>query len=342
MAEMRAAVIHKAFDIRVEKAARPEPKNGELLLRVRTVGICGSDLHWYREGAIGASILTEPRILGHEFSAEVVDDRGSRHGLPPGTLVAVDPARPCGRCEWCLRGDQNLCAEQRFAGGPALPGGLAEYHTAPPEALFPVPPGFDAATAAMLEPLGVAIHTLDLARLRPMDNVAVVGAGAIGLLLIQVARTSGAGRIWAIDPLAYRTEAATRVGADDADVDYHAIDRWTGGRGADVVLEATNSPTGPEHAVACARVGGRIVLVGIPDGNRFSLTASEARRRALTIKWQNRMGHVYPRAIEMVQAGRVNLEPIMSHRFPLDRVPDAFRFQNAYQEGVLKTMIEVG
>jgi L-iditol 2-dehydrogenase len=235
-----------------------------------------------------------------------------------------------------------LCAEQRFAGGPALPGGLAEYHTAPPEALFPVPPGFDAATAAMLEPLGVAIHTLDLARLRPMDNVAVVGAGAIGLLLIQVARTSGAGRIWAIDPLAYRTEAATRVGADDADVDYHAIDRWTGGRGADVVLEATNSPTGPEHAVACARVGGRIVLVGIPDGNRFSLTASEARRRALTIKWQNRMGHVYPRAIEMVQAGRVNLEPIMSHRFPLDRVPDAFRFQNAYQEGVLKTMIEVG
>jgi len=342
MAEMRAAVIHSARDIRVETVARPEPKDGELLVRVRTVGICGSDLHWYREGGIGASVITAPRILGHEFSGEVIDDRGARHGLPPGTLVAVDPARPCGRCEWCLRGDQNLCAEQTFAGGPALPGGLAEYHTAPPEALFPVPAGFDAAAAAMLEPLGVAIHTLDLARLRPMDNVAVVGAGPIGLLLIQVARASGAGRIWAIDPLGYRAEAAKRLGADDANVDYQAIGRWTGGRGADVVLEATNSPAGPEHAVACARVGGRVVLVGIPDGNRFSLTASEARRRALTIKWQNRMGHVYPRAIEMVRAGRIRFDPITTHTFPLDRVPDAFRFQNAYQEGVLKTMIEVG
>lgn len=339
---MRAARIHKPQDVRVETVPEPAPRDGELLLRVRTVGVCGSDLHYYREGSVGTMRLTGPTILGHEFSAEVADDRGAAHGLPRGTLVAVDPARPCGRCEWCLRGHQNLCSNVTFAGSPRLAGGLAEYHTAPPEALFPVPAGFDAATAAMLEPLGVAIFTLDLAHLRPMENVAIIGAGPIGQLLVQVARESGAGCVWAIDPIAYRAEAAKRAGADEAGTDFTAVDRWSGGRGADVVLEATNSPTGPEHAVRCARVGGRVVLVGIPDGDRFSLTASEARHRALTLKWQRRMGHVYPRAIQMVQAGRVKFGPVMTHTFPLDRVPDAFRFQNAYQEGVLKTMIEVG
>lgn len=339
---MRAARIHKPQDVRVETVPEPAPRDGELLLRVRTVGVCGSDLHYYREGSVGTMRLTGPTILGHEFSAEVADDRGAAHGLPRGTLVAVDPARPCGRCEWCLRGHQNLCSNVTFAGSPRLAGGLAEYHTAPPEALFPVPAGFDAATAAMLEPLGVAIFTLDLAHLRPMENVAIIGAGPIGQLLVQVARESGAGCVWAIDPIAYRAEAAKRAGADEAGTDFTAVARWSGGRGADVVLEATNSPIGPEHAVRCARVGGRVVLVGIPDGDRFSLTASEARHRALTLKWQRRMGHVYPRAIQMVQAGRVKFGPVMTHTFPLDRVPDAFRFQNAYQEGVLKTMIEVG
>ncbi len=342
MAEMRAALIHKAQDVRVQTVLRPEPRDGELLLRVRAVGVCGSDLHYYREGSVGTAWITSPLILGHEFSAEVADERGAAHGLPRGTLVAVDPARPCGRCEWCLRGDQNLCSNGKFAGAPGLHGGLAEYHVAPPDALFPVPAGFDPATAAMLEPLGVAIFTLDLARLRPMESVAVIGAGPIGQLLIQVAREAGAGHVWAIDPIGYRAEAAKRLGADDAATDHTAVARWTDGRGADVVLEATNSPAGPEHAVACARVGGRIVLVGIPDGDRFSLAASEARRKALTMKWQRRMGHVYPRAIQMVQAGRIKFGPIMTHTFPLDRVPDAFRFQNAYQEGVLKTMIEVG
>lgn len=342
MADMRAAFIHKARDIRLATIPRPEPKDGELLLRVRTVGVCGSDLHYYREGCVGTQVLTGPQILGHEFSAEVADDRGAAHGLPLGTLVAVDPARPCGRCEWCLHGHQNLCPDVEFAGSPGRAGGLAEYHTAPPDALFPVPPHFDAATAAMLEPLGVAIFTLDLARLRPMENVAVVGAGPIGQLLIQVARESGAGCIWAIDPIDYRVAAAKRAGADDASTEYTAIERWTGGRGADVVLEATNSPTGPETAVACARVGGRVVLVGIPDGDKFTLSAAAVRGKALTVKWQKRMGHVYPRAIQMVLAGRIKFDPVMTHRFPLERAPDAFRFQNAYQEGVLKTMIEVG
>jgi len=339
---MRAARIYKPQDIRVEDVPAPQPRDGELLLRVRTVGVCGSDLHYYREGTVGTARLTEPTILGHEFSAEVADDRGAAHGLPRGTLVAVDPARPCGRCEWCLHGHQNLCPDVAFAGSPGLAGGLAEFHTAPPDALFPVPPGFDAAAAAMLEPLGVAIFTLDLARLRPMENVAVVGAGPIGQLLVQVAREAGAGAVWAIDPIQYRAEAAKRAGADEAGTDYAEVARWSNGRGADVVLEATNSPTGPEHAVRCARVGGRVVLVGIPDGDRFSIAASEARHRALTIKWQRRMGHVYPRAIQMVRAGRIRFDPVMTHRFALDRVPDAFRFQNAYQEGVLKTMIEVG
>jgi L-iditol 2-dehydrogenase len=340
MAEMRAALFYGVRDVRVGTRPRPRPRDGELLLRVRAVGICGSDLHYYREGGVGAPV-TPPLVLGHEFAAEVVDERAPAHGLEVGSLVAVDPARPCGRCEWCRAGDQNLCPDVRMAGAPGLDGGLAEYHAAPVEAIVPVPPGFDATTAALLEPLGVAIHALDLARLRPMDTVAVLGAGPIGLLLVQVARASGAGRVFAVDPLPYRAEAARRLGADEAAGRHDAIAAWTGGRGVDVVLEATNSPEAPDQAVAAARIGGRVILVGIPEGDRMSLRPSEARRKGLVIKFSRRMGHVYPRAIEMVRAGRVRVAPLATHRFPLERAPDAFRFQDAYTEGVIKTIIAI-
>jgi L-iditol 2-dehydrogenase len=277
METMRAALLYGVRDMRVGTLPRPEPDAGEVLVRVRAVGICGSDLHYYLEGGVGPAAIAYPLVLGHEFSAEVVDERGRAHGLPPGSLVAVDPARPCGRCEWCLDGHHNICPHVHFAGTPGDQGGLAEYHAAPAEALIPVPPGFDPARAALLEPLGVAIHVLDLARVRPMDTVAVLGAGPIGLLLVQVARRCGAGRVFAVDPLPYRAEAARRSGATDAAEAHEAVMTWTGGRGADVVLEATNSSSAPEQAVSIARIGGGSSWSAFP---RATASVSGRPRRA--------------------------------------------------------------
>jgi L-iditol 2-dehydrogenase len=313
----------------------PEPGPNEALLAVRAVGVCGSDLHHYLEGGIGTDRAVEPFILGHEFAAEVI----SGGQLAPGTLVAVDPNRACGQCEWCHRGHHNLCPNVEFAGQPPRPGALAEFITARPDQLIPLPAGFDATMGALLEPLGVAIHALDLARLRPMESVAVIGAGPIGLLLLQVARWCGAGELIAVDPIEYRTALAQKLGATATAATPQQVLALTGNRGVDVVLEATDTALGPQHATEVARVGGRLVLVGIPSGDSFSLRASLARRKGLTIKMSRRMGNVYPRAIRMVESGKVVLESLVTHRFELERAPEAFELQAARRDGVINSVI---
>jgi len=332
---MRAALLHGVRDLRVEEAPLPERAADEVLLRVRAVGVCGSDLHHYLEGAIGSTKASKPFILGHEFAAEVVEGGV----LAPGTLVAVDPNRACGSCEWCEAGYPNLCPHVKFAGVPPYQGALAEYITARPEELVPLPNGFDAATAALLEPLGVAIHALDLARLRPMESVAVLGAGPIGLLIMQVARWCGAGQLTVVEPLEYRRELALKLGADAAVGSWEEVKAMTDGRGVDVVIEATTSPLGPQHAAEAVRIGGRLVLVGIPEGDQFTLNASLVRRKGLTIKLSRRMGHVYARAIQMVQRGQVNLEAMMTHRYSLEGTPEAFAVQADYQDGIIKSVV---
>ena len=202
-----------------------------------------------------------------------------------------------------------------------------------------LPEGFDAAAAALLEPLGVAIHALDLAHLKPMESVAVLGAGPIGLLIMQVARWCGAGQLSVIEPLEYRRKLAVKLGADAAFASWEEAKAATEGRGADVVLEATTSPLGPQHAAETVRIGGRLVLVGIPEGDQFTLNASLVRRKGLTIKLSRRMGHVYGRAIQMVQRGQVDLKAILTHQFGLEGTPEAFALQADYGDGIIKSVV---
>ena len=312
-----------------------------LRLRIQAVTVCGSDLHYYKEGAIGTSVIRQPFVLGHEFSAVVDDPAGEAVGLPAGTLVAVDPAEPCGHCEWCHQGYPNLCPNVKFAGSAPIPGALREIFYARPEAIFRLPPQFDATDAALLEPLGVAVHASDLAKIRLGDTVAVVGAGAIGLYLLQVALAVGAGRVHVVEPLAYRREKALQLGAEAAHATPAELWKATGNRGADVVLEATDAPTGPADACAVARIGGRVVLVGIPDGDLFTMAASQIRRKGLTIKISRRMGHVYPRAIQLALSGRVQLRSIATHHYLLEQGPQAFERQAQRSDQVIKSVIHV-
>jgi L-iditol 2-dehydrogenase len=329
---------------RLRPGVWPDEKSerGRLHLSVQVVSVCGSDIHYYKEGKIGAAIAESPFVLGHEFSAVVNDERGEEFGILPGTLVAVDPAEPCDRCEWCMHGYTNLCPNVRFAGTAPVPGALREFYNARPDELYPLPEGFNAVDGALLEPLGVAVHALDLARVPLGATVAVVGMGAIGLLIAQVAQVAGASEMHVVEPLAYRREIALRLVCDAAHADPGALIEATAGRGSDVVIEATDTPEGPDVACQVVRIGGRVVLVGIPDGDWFSLTASVARRKGLTVKFSRRMGHVYPRAIGLVAAGRVNLGVIVTHRFPLERGAEAFEIQADRRDGAVKAVIKVG
>jgi L-iditol 2-dehydrogenase len=336
---MRAAVLHDIRDIRLAEIPRPTPERDDLLLRVKAVGVCGSDLHSYLEGSTTGPTKVTPLVLGHELAGIITAESAKQAGLPVGTLVAVDPAKPCGRCEWCERGHTNLCPNVRFLGYAPNNGAMAEYVAVPRSAIHPVPDGFDAATAVLLETLGVAIHAVDLARVRLLETVAVLGCGPVGLLLVQLARLSGAAQVFAIDPVGYRAELAGTLGADRHFANFADIIDATAGRGVDLVLEATDSPSGFEQAARACRIGGRVVLVGIPEGNQYALTASEVRRRGLSVKFSRRMPEVYPRAIALAASGRVTLAPLASHSFPLEEATRAFELQAARKDGVIKAII---
>jgi len=207
------------------------------------------------------------------------------------------------------------------------------------ELIVPVPQSFSPADVVMLEPLGVAIHAIDLAKPRLLETVTVLGCGPIGLLILQVLKVAGAGEILAVDPLPHRRALASRLGATAVGSHLGEVVERTEGLGTTLVIEATNSPDGFRDAVRAARIGGRIVLVGIPDGDVYSLPAAEARRRGLTVKFSRRMGHVYPRAIDLVENNRVDVRALISDELTLDEAPDGFRRLAANEPGRVKAII---
>ena len=205
---MKAARLHGAGDLRLAEEPEPETEPGQELVRVTAVGICGSDLHWWDEAGIGDAVITRPLVLGHEAAGVI--EAGPRRG----TRVAIDPAITCGTCRPCRDGYRNLCARIRFAGHGDQDGALREFLAWPSDLLHPLPDSVTDTDGALLEPLGVAIHALDLGHVRLGARAAVVGCGPIGLLLIAVLRTAGARHIAAFEPLPHRREAALRYGAD--------------------------------------------------------------------------------------------------------------------------------
>ncbi len=340
-ATQRAAVLYGHRDIRLEQRAVPAIGPDEVLLRVRACTICGSDLHYYDHGMR----LAGPLVLGHEFAGEVVRVGATVHGLAEGTAVAAEPGISCGVCEQCQHGYPNLCPHVRFCSSPPVDGALQEYIALPVHALFPLPPDLSFVDGALLEPLCIAIKALDFGKLRVGETAAVIGCGGIGLLTIQLLRAAGATEIYASDPLAYRREAALRAGAtvalDPAERAAADLAARTHGRGVDVVFDAATSSFTPAQAVEMARIGGRVVLIGIQPDDHFELRASMLRRKAVTLVPLRRAALVYPRAIALVQRGLIQLDWLVTHRFPLEEANRAFATAAGYADGVLRAAIEL-
>jgi L-iditol 2-dehydrogenase len=332
---MKALRLHATGDLRLHDEPVPAPAEGEALLRVTAVGVCGSDLQWFSQSGIGDARLEQPLVLGHEFAAVRVEG---------GQRVAVDPAIPCGECELCQGGHPNLCPQVRFAGHGRLDGAIRDQMTWPASLLHPLPEALSDADGAMLEPLGVALHAVNLGHLRLGMRVGVFGCGPIGLLIIQLARLSGAIQIIATDPLLHRLEAARVCGAThslQADNGREAPEVWvtTTRRGVDVAFEVAGENAAVETAVHAAKPGGEVVLVGIPADDRTSFSAATARRKGLTLRLCRRMKHTYPRAIALVEQGRVDVGSLVTHRFSLEQAQQAFEVA-ARREG-LKVILDI-
>jgi L-iditol 2-dehydrogenase len=334
---MKVLRLHGVGDLRLRDEPEPVPGPGEALLRVTAMGLCGSDLHWLSEAGIGDARLQEPLVLGHEFAGVI--ESGERRGQ----RVAVDPAVPCGVCEFCLEGNPNLCSALRFAGHGTEDGALRQYMAWPTRCLHPLPNSLTDADGVMLEPLGVAIHAVDLGHLKTGMTAGVFGCGPIGLLVLQVARVAGATHVIATDKLPHRLEAARSLGAmavfqAAGGRESAEVLAATDGKGVDVAFEAAGENEAVETAIAAARPGARVVLIGIPADDRTAFTASLARRKGLTIKLTRRMKPVYPRAIRLVESSMVDVRSLVTHRFPLEEFDKAF--STAQRRDGLKVIIE--
>ena len=288
---MLVARIHGAGDLRLHEEPVPAPGPGELLVRVTAVGVCGSDVHWWQEGQIGGDRIETPLVLGHECAGVI------ESGPRAGERVAIDPAQTCGRCEYCERGEVNLCSALRFAGHAPQDGALRHWVAWPERCLVPLPAALSDADGAMLEPLGVALYAVDLGGVMPGMSVGVFGCGTIGLSVLQIARAAGAARLFATDlpAVPHRLAAARGIAA-----------------------------TAVEAAVAAVRPGGRAILIGIPCEDRLSFPASTARRKDLIIRVVHRMKHTYPRTLRLVEQGLVDVRSQVTHHFPLAEVARAF------------------
>jgi L-iditol 2-dehydrogenase len=330
---MRAARVHGAGKLQLHDEPMPAPGPGEALVRVTAVGVCGSDVHWWNEGHIGGDKIVAPLILGHECAGVI--ESGPRRG----ERVAIDPAIPCARCEFCQEGKPNLCSALRFAGHAPHDGALRNYITWPEHCLFPLPDSMSDIEGVMLEPLGVALYSAECGNVQPGMTVGVFGCGTIGLSVIQVARAAGATSIYATDlpVVPHRIKAARSFGATVFEAgngrEVEDILKATGGRGVDVAFEAAGDPEAVEAVIAAVKPGGQAILIGIPLEDRITFTASTARRKDLSIKVIHRMKHTYPRSIQLVAGGRVDVRSLVTHRFPLAEIERAYSCA-ANREGI--------
>lgn len=351
---MLAARLYAPKDLRIDKLDRPPaPKRGQVLIRVTAVGVCGSDLHNYEDARIGDTTINSPVTLGHEF-AGVIEALGENaydglgQALKIGQRVAVDPATPCYRCENCEHGHPNLCTRLHFHGLFPDDGALCEYMLTDARGCFPIPDNLTDSAAALLEPLGVGIHAVDLAKLSVANSVAIIGAGCIGLMITKLAQLSGAYPIYTFDKFAWRAKKSLEWGATHAytlgeGASDEIIMEQTNGRGVDVAFEAAWADESVNTAAKMLRLGGRLLLVGIPSDDNLQMQHSIARRKGLSIIVSRRMKHTYPRAIQIATDYRdkLDLDQMVSHRYALTETPEAFAMNLAYQNEVQKVIIDV-
>ena len=335
--------IHLVAPKKLEVVELPQPADpgpGEVLLKVRSVGICGSDLHWFLDGRIGGNICVLPQILGHEPVAEVV---AVGKGVPEsriGERAFVEPAIGCGHCEWCISGNQNLCPTCRFLGSSPTYGLFREYGVMPAHNLVPAPAGVSDAQATVAEPLSIILHVMELAGIRLGDTVAVLGSGPIGMLSVAVAKLAGASKIFVADKVAHRVALGLRMGAD---VGIHSqtesvcdtILDATGGRGVDFVMDAAGMTETINWGMKIARRGGQFILIGIPTEPDLNIDLHTAMHREIRIQTIRRSRHSGPTAMALIQAGRVS-DAMITHRYPLERTPEAFDTLAEYADGVGK------
>lgn len=339
-AMMKAAVLHGVRDLRFEDVPVPAAGLEEVLVRITTNGLCGSDIHFFREGRLGPFVVDRPYIPGHEACGVVVK-AAERGGPAVGARVVIEPGVPCRRCALCKSGRYNLCPEVVFMSAPPVNGTFAEYAVVASDFAHPLPDAVDEESGALVEPLAVGVQAVTRAGLRAAQTLVVLGAGPIGLVTLLLARTFGAARVIAVDRLASRLQLAEQLGAEavEAGSDVAARVRELTEGGADHVIDTTGSSAACASAPALAARGGAVTVVGWPEKAAFPFPIEEVIEKELDVHGVNRYANAFPRAIALLASGALDVGPLVSHRFPFARVEEAFAFAADHASETVKVMV---
>ncbi|MCD6538560.1 zinc-dependent alcohol dehydrogenase family protein [Candidatus Bathyarchaeota archaeon] len=339
---MKAAVLYGVRDLRLEDVPKPEISDNEVLIRVNACGICGTDIHIYR----GEWKTNTPIILGHEFSGVIADVGREVKGLNVGDPVVAEPNIPCGSCYFCRMSERNYFCENLEATGVTVNGAFAEYVKVVASNVYRLPKAYNLDEAALIEPLACCVRGIDQAKIKVGDTVAIIGAGPVGLILLQLALQSGASMVIQTDMEDSRLSLAKDLGADHtinvtkADP-VESIKELTGGYGVDVAIEAVGKPEAITQAMRATRRGGRLVIFGVsPEDAVWKVRPFELYDKELTIKTSYRSPYTFQRAVKIAVSGLVRLKPLISHVFKLDEIHGAFEVAEKRLEGAVKVLVK--
>lgn len=348
MSNMRAAVLHGKKDVRVEDVPRPSAGYGQVVVQIKAIGICGSDVHYYEEFGMGPAYqLTAPQILGHESSGVIVEVGPGVIGRAVGQRVTVEPGETCGTCRQCKSGHYNLCPDVRFLSVPGNKGAFAEYLVMGAEMVFPIPDRMSYEVASLAEPLSVGIHACELAKVRPGTRMMVLGGGPIGIMAVAAARAFGVTDITVGDIQENRLEFARQhchvkhtVNTLEQSVQ-QIVAQFTGGEGFDCVIETSGAPAADLMSVQLVRKGGYVSLVGIPKEAAVPFHIFDIIDKEVTLKGVFRYANVYPMAIDILNSQIIDFEAAITRRFPLEQTGEALAFALDHKREAIKTVIVV-
>jgi 2-desacetyl-2-hydroxyethyl bacteriochlorophyllide A dehydrogenase len=337
---MKAAVLEAVKRIVVKDIPAPIPKDDEVLIKVKTCGMCGTDLKLY-SGQYSARV---PVVPGHEYSGEITELGKNVRNLKVGQRVVSDPNESCGKCHWC-RNQQPCFCKELAAYGVLRDGGFAEYCTASEKGIYPIPENLDDESAAFAEPVSCVVHAVDRVNYRFGETVAIIGGGPMGQIHLQFALHSGARKVILVEPEETRREMATRFGVHvvinprEGNLKERVLAE-TDGLGPDAVVEVVGHADTIEQAVDMAKRGGRVLIFGFaPEGEKANITPFNVLSRELTImgSWVN--PYSYSRALDVLASGKVDVKPLISNRLKLDDVMDAYTMLMEKPVGFMKALV---
>jgi L-iditol 2-dehydrogenase len=343
---MKIALMEKPGDIKIKEVPIPEPKEHELLVQIKHVGICGSDIHYYEYGRIGDFVVKKPIILGHECAGIVAKVGKAVTGFQEGDMVALEPGYTCGKCEFCLTGRYNLCTEVVFMATPPYNGAFCEYVTYPFHLAFKLPNMMDTIEGALIEPLAVGMHAVNQGGADIGQSAAILGSGCIGLCTLLSLKAKGVTEIYVIDVIEKRLDKAKELGATKAingrkeDV-IQAIMELTGGKGVDMVFETAGNKITIIQTSCLVKRGGTIVLVGIAPDTTIPYDFGTVMGKEATIKTVFRYRNLYPSAIAAVAVGLIPIKSIVTDTFKIEDAASAMRYSVEHKADIVKAVIEM-